>query len=146
MKVEYPSLYPPGFHDVDVLRLEESCIAAFSGPSREHRQHLLDRFKAFLSALRATGLRGSVWVDGSFTTEKEDPEDVDILIVFDSASVSTANFAELQQLFDRTVAKLRYKCDVYAVGKDDQVGVSYWRGWYGFDRNDIPKGIVRIGI
>lgn len=146
MKVEYPPLFTPGFHDIDVLQLEKECVSAFSSPFREHRQHLLDRFKAFLVALRATGVRGSLWVDGSFTTQKIDPSDVDLLVVIEPASVTPLNYIALQQLFDRTASKLRYKCDVLSVSDKDTNMLSYWRGWYGFARDDTPKGIVRMSI
>jgi predicted nucleotidyltransferase len=148
-KVEYPPLFTPGFHAVTVERLEEVCVLPFGEPSRTHRQQLIDRFKIFLDQLKATGVRCDVWIDGSFTTEKVDPSDIDLLVVLNPVQLRIMKLdkqTDLKQLLNRPVSKLRYKCDVLTANKGDEYKLSYWRGWYGFARNDEPKGIARMKL
>jgi hypothetical protein len=149
VKVEYPPLFTPGFHAVTVEQLEEVCVKPFDEPSRTHRQELIDRFKTFLSLLKGTGVHGKLWVDGSFTTWKVDPSDIDLLMVVNPVQLQIMKpdkQIDLKQLLNRNVSKLRYKCDVLTVSKDDVNKLSYWRGWYGFARNDEPKGIARMNL
>jgi len=52
----------------------------------------------------------------------------------------------LKELFeDQKTTKLRYECDAYFV-IDNMNDKSYWRGLFGFDRNEKPKGIARIKV
>lgn len=52
----------------------------------------------------------------------------------------------LDELFiDQKTTKLRYECDAYFI-LDNINDKSYWRGLFGFDRNEKPKGIARIMV
>lgn len=48
-----------------------------------HRAHRMDRFEAWLEDLTRTGIQGRVWVGGSFTTVKEHPSDIDVVLLCD---------------------------------------------------------------
>ena len=49
----------------------------------------------------------------------------------------------LQLLNTRAFSRL-YGCDVYYAFNDGHNDLSYWRGWFGFDRKENVKGIVKL--
>jgi len=52
----------------------------------------------------------------------------------------------LKGLLDRTSTRRRFGCDVLFAPAGDQDLRSYWRGWYGFDRLEQPKGIAKLVV
>ncbi|HEY5381139.1 MAG TPA: hypothetical protein VIJ65_02730 [Acidobacteriaceae bacterium] len=40
---------------------------------------------AVLERIGTVGINGTVWLDGSFTTQKDEPEDVDFILIADTA-------------------------------------------------------------
>ena len=134
-KPEYPPLFAPGFHDITLEELKGICVDRFRDCAP--REHLFSRFRALFSQLEDLGLTLELWIDGSFSTEKLDPDDVDILVVYDPREVNAAPSGvqlQLWALLDRVQSKIRYKCDVLGVSAGDENMLSYWRGWFGFSR------------
>lgn len=103
-----------------------------------------------MSELATLGITGELWLDGSFVCEKNDPDDIDLVVVIDPESI--AHLTPLQEVvvartFDHSSARAMFNCDVYCVSSSDAVGVSYWRGWFGFKRDGkTPKGIGFISL
>jgi len=90
-----------------------------------------------------------VWLDGSFSTEKIDPNDVDLVVFADPVEINKlppSLQTYLRGLFDRATSKRQYGCDVLFAPSSDTTMRSYWRGWYGFDRLEQPKGIARLAV
>ncbi|WP_285282517.1 DUF6932 family protein, partial [Klebsiella pneumoniae] len=90
-----------------------------------------------------------VWVDGSFTTEKPEPDDIDILLVIDSNRLNLVPVMfqpQIEKFLNRQYIKHNYKIDLLLLehGKDEDR--MHWRGVFGHDREDTPKGIVRISL
>lgn len=143
---EYQSLFEPGIHDMTLSEMESRCVGSFSDSAR--REQVFGRFKAFLSFLYSVPLSLEIWVDGSFTTVKHSPNDVDIVIFYNVDEVNQLadkEKATLQYLFaDQKATRLRFLTDAYFVPRTDERLRSYWRGWYGFTRHEAAKGIVRI--
>lgn len=143
----YKPLLVPGIHDIDEQELGNHFLSSFVG-SRTRAQ-LISGFRKYLAALRQFGVKFEIWIDGSFTTEKPDPSDVDI-VVFGSAAELDAlpqqQQEALSRLFDRNAIKLQLGCDVLFCVAEDSNMRSYWRGWYGFDREENPKGIARLEV
>ena len=146
-KPEYPPLFPPGFHDVEDGKLDALFVEPFPDPSV--RKELVENLRSFLIAIKATGIRAEVWLDGSFTTKKPDPADIDAVIFYDPTEVQglvLQHQTTLDELADTNKSKLKYKCDVYFVPNNRLEHRSYWRGWFCFTRTEEPKGIARIFI
>jgi len=102
-----------------------------------------------LSALRRAGVAFEVWLDGSFCTEKIDPHDVDLVVFADPEDLNRLDPARqtyLSGILDRTNARRQFGCDVLFAASNDMNMRSYWRGWYGFDRREQPKGIVSLTV
>jgi hypothetical protein len=151
MKIDYPPLFGPGIHEIANEELEKHFVEPFE--VQDHRQWLVSRFRALVNRITELGIGFEVWIDGSFATEKPNPEDVDALFLFDAEVVNTGSElvqSELASIFGedgRVDTRLRYSCDVYVIASTDENLRSYWRGWFGFTRDEKPKGIpcMRIG-
>lgn len=138
----------PGLHDLREDELRNHFLSSF--PGSRTRKSLISGFSKYLDKLRKFGVSFEIWVDGSFTTDKENPNDIDI-VVFGSESELNLLPPDLQNglkplLLDRATIRRRYGLDVLFAVSEDQNLRSYWRGWYGFDRNENPKGIARLVV
>ncbi len=143
--MEHKSLLNPGLHDFELNEIETYFLNDF--PNSKTRKSLIDGLNAYVAHLSNIGVPIELWIDGSFATHKENPNDID-LVIFSSASILDSLPHKKQQLFqaliDRDSMQNKFGCDVLFCPTEDQNMRSYWRGWYGFDRNEQPKGIARI--
>lgn len=146
MKEEHDPIFPAGFHNLTVADLERTFLDPF--PNSPQRKYLVERFKAFWSQLILLEIPFEVWLDGSFSTQKPDPQDIDLLIVMsqvDLNSLPPDKHIFLQQITkNKDVIKIRYGCDAYICLSEDQNTRSYWRGWFGYTRTEIVKGIPKL--
>ena len=131
--------------------MESDLAARFvdSFAASNTRRPLLAGLKSFLGALRGAGVAFEVWLDGSFCTEKLDPNDVDLVVFADPAELNKLDLAKqtyLSAILDRTNARRQFGCDVLFAPSNNLDLRSYWRGWYGFDRREQPKGIVCLMV
>jgi len=91
-----------------------------------------------------------IWVDGSFSTTKPDPEDIDLCMFAKNADIMTMDPDDIE-LFKTTIdshqeLKVRYHCDVtFSNSELDDLRMSCM-GLFGFSRSEEPKGIPRIWI
>ena len=64
----------------------------------EHRAHIWANFEVFIADLQAIlASPFSVWLNGSFATQKENPNDLDC-VIFEDFEVYEANISQLLQL------------------------------------------------
>jgi len=156
IKSSYPALFSAGFHDLTDLEIEQYCVSPFSGSNR--RQLLYCNFIQLLNQYREFNKQyecfSEVWVDGSFTTEKINPDDIDILVVVDYKVVNSIPVmlqGTVSSLIDRIYIKQNLNIDVLTLWQNNpdqsyDSQRSYWRGWFGYDRNENPKGLVRVSL
>jgi len=145
--MDYQPLFPPGLHTVSEAELAAKLVHPFVG-SRTRRA-LLDGLQAFFTGLRAADVDFEVWLDGSFCTNKFDPNDIDLVVFADPDALNRLDPARqtlLSGLLDRTNARRQFGCDVLFASSNDPIMRSYWRGWYGFDRSEQPKGIICLTV
>ncbi|HEX4334535.1 MAG TPA: hypothetical protein VH062_01405 [Polyangiaceae bacterium] len=102
--------------------------------------------------LAAAGVAGNATclLNGSFTTSKVDPGDMDLVVEVDVAILM--NSVAVQALLAGSASKPRYSCDAYVVPvfppTDPQYTTvtehlrAYWRKWFGQDRAGLKKGRV----
>jgi predicted nucleotidyltransferase len=147
VKMEYPALLEAGMHNMTLSDLKSVFVEPFD--NIERRESLLKRFEVFIARLKDVPIKMEVWIDGSFATKKEHPGDIDLVVVCAQDDVNNLSLEKkliLQELFqDKKTTKLRYECDAY-FAIDNMDDKSYWRGLFGFDRNEKPKGIARITV
>lgn len=46
----------------------------------------MTRLEAIIDSINRSAIRGQIWIDGSFLTEKLNPDDADIALMIDAAS------------------------------------------------------------
>lgn len=121
-------------------------------PADRRRIELFAKFLAWREELRATGISATVWLDGSFMTEKAGPADIDLVIFLPTGvrALSQEKQQKLFQLLDHATVRAVYELDIYPVDTLDpklDITESYWRGWFGFCRDKrTAKGIAEVVV
>lgn len=158
-KDEYPPLLGAGFHPMSVEALQRLCVEDFPGSTA--RGDIMAGLLAIYERARALHLPGNMWIDGSFLTQKTDPDDVDIVFWFpqdyyDGGNPDQAEFINWLTSNDED-PKQSFRCDTYAepivrMGDREYAlhldAMEYWRDdILGFAPNSgEPKGIAVISL
>jgi len=146
-QMEYQPLLSPGLHELDESELDNHFASSF--PNSTTRLQLIAGLRAFVSALKQMELTFEIWIDGSFTTSKPDPNDIDLVIFADDAAVDELTMDKkltLASLINREETRRSFGLDVLFCPASNIELRSYWRGWYGYDRAENPKGIAKIVV
>ena len=142
-----------GFHPKSLEGIRKSCVDKF--PLSSTRSAIMDGLEYMIGKLQEAGVSGKLWVDGSFTTEKINPEDVDTVI-----EIFIENEIELTEQQYTTLSWMQtlrdnHFCDAYVFVRypeDDDLhdegeeGRDYWEDLFGTTRAGEPKGIMTINI
>ena len=80
-KAEFPPLLRPGLHEFDLTALETLCVSRF--PISTTRQPLWEGLQQFLWFFSINNLKTELWINGSYLTEKINPEDCDLVATVD---------------------------------------------------------------
>lgn len=151
MDFDANGMLPAGIHTYDILAFKEQFVAGF--PNSQTRPVIFACLERFISAILELFDPDEFWVDGSFATTKVNPNDADLIIFADYADFvkMRAVWNQIQQQYpqldmyiacavnEKTKQSLSFK-DYYAVVNQR----NYWRGQFGFDRQDNPKGIIKL--
>lgn len=146
-KLEYSPILNEGFKEIKLWELDKYFLEPFS--EKEQRTYLINRLQEFLNEFRVLGIEAEVWIDGSFTTSKPEPVDIDIALLLNQSDVDSLD-EKKAMLFDRLVIQkphvlARYSCDVYLVDKNNKEEIEEWIRTFGTDYNNInSKGIFKV--
>lgn len=147
-KQDFPPLWPGGFHAMTLAQIKTQCVDAF--PEATRRKILYERLVVYLSLLADVGLSLEVWIDGSFVTAKAEPDDIDVAIIAKADEVnalSSEKLAELSAITETRAVKERYMIHAFLVCAENANALSYWRGWFGFQRdNRTAKGVALLEV
>jgi hypothetical protein len=109
------------------------------------RKWLGQRFKELLNAAQATGHLRRIFIWGSFVTNKESPNDLDILLVMSENFQLDQIPEDCKAPFDHTKAKLRFNADVFwAKESIGETVLALWLDTYQTSRDFKRKGIVEV--
>jgi hypothetical protein len=145
--MEHLPILPPGLHELGESEIDNHFASGF--PDSTTRLPLIAGLRSFIAALRQMEISFEIWIDGSFTTNKTNPNDIDLVVFADGNSFNQLEIEKqqsLRRLFDRDETRRVFGLDVLFCPSEDNNGRSYWRGWYGFDRNEKPKGIAKVVV
>ena len=144
----------PGFHDCTVADINEGLVAPFTDSTT--RKKIFDGYVTLVELLKGVQITAEQWLDGSFCTDKVDPGDLDMVSLIDKDTLDNLS-PQMQQsiepIFLGKNTKQQYCCDSYLLvtlppthpDYNKYIAMrKYWLGQFGFDRNDVPKGILRI--
>ena len=154
-KEDFPPLLEPGFHVMTLAELRSRCVTAF--PLSKTRAQIMNGLEKLVDLLRSEEIVGDLWIDGSFVTQKLDPEDVDIVLCVQSSLYENGTSGQ-QNLLDLVIVsdlKPDYFCDAYLLFQyredDDLFGRgewlrAYWIKQFGFSRGVDMKGMAVIQL
>ena len=153
MKFNGDGYLDPGIHDYKADEIEAHLVDGF--PTSITRTAIWLGYGRHCNDVRACGICVIEFIDGSFSTLKNDPSDIDLVGFADMEEVNNLPAAmkdAFRKLFLGPDTKSTHLCDAYFVptvppghpheGKLRSTR-KYWMGEFGFDRQDRPKGIIR---
>jgi hypothetical protein len=133
---------PPSIHDADDW---SEVVRRFGGTPE--RTALLAKLRRGLDNLRDAGCPW-VLLDGSFVTNKPNPNDVDgcweMSASMDLARLDVSFF--LQSWSDRELLKARYGTDFFRANQIEAASGKPFPTFFQEDRNNEPRGIVRLKL
>lgn len=126
---DYPPLLRPGFHEMTLDELREKCVTPFRTSTT--RTRILAGLEHVLAELRRVGIRADLWVNGSFLTLKNDPNDSDVLLCLDSSFLPTCSDPQ-KQILSWIVGNLKssHLCDSYVLWRYPSSDPNHWIGEY----------------
>ncbi|WP_370726407.1 DUF6932 family protein [Fibrella aquatica] len=142
-------LIPGGLIDTSLHEVEEAFV--FSMPLSSNRSQLFDQLSSYINEVKVIiGETFTYWLDGSFTTSKLNPKDVDIVLFVDYRKHQQFN-RELDQL--RSVRKPvidSYFVPVYPSGHRNyrlyELSQTEWLYVFGTTRDYKNKGILSLQV
>jgi hypothetical protein len=150
-------LLPAGIHDCDFQELEvkfgqNRWVQDPHSESRREvlcpqRRELCARLEKYLQALRRVGLPVEILVNGSFVTDKPNPNDIDLIVVLPSAHdlSGTLSPQAYDLLSKRRLRASGYPFDVFVVVSGSTVYETALRLFQQVrDRGDLSKGLLRV--
>ncbi|PRB51199.1 hypothetical protein CQ009_13025 [Pseudomonas sp. MYb2] len=104
----------------------------------------------YLDRLSATALVFEVWIGGSLLCRKLNPNDVDLIIVYDAEStrrLSPKDRLLIAPLLHPRYVLNQYQLDVRGVSSSDDNGIAFWLNKFGTQRDDTtPQGLVSVRL
>jgi hypothetical protein len=102
-KPEFPPLLPLGLHPMSVAEIRGMCVGAF--PLSNTRDEIMRGLETLVGALAGVQVPTEVWVDGSFLTQKVNPEDVDVVLcmqgeAYDNGTQEQRNMVDVVRKVD----------------------------------------------
>lgn len=132
---------PPGVHDCTIAEIKARFGVYSLGSSRWEFARKLEEY---LTEARSTSIVAWVAVDGSFVTDKPDPNDVDVVIALSQELALDRPVRPFEyNLASRRRVQQRFPFDVLvaAVGSPK---LSEHMAFFQTDRDGRPKGILRV--
>jgi hypothetical protein len=128
------------------LTTEEEVFARFA-TSSARRQGLREQVRSLLALAKSTGQLARVFLWGSFVTDKEVPNDLDVLLMMTAEFAVEAVPAPAQVVFDHVQARLRFQTDVFwtKASIDPQV-LHLWLDTYQTGKDFTRRGIVEVVV
>lgn len=140
---EYPSL--------DEFRID--FVDRF--PNSSTRREIYENFLRFLIEFNKICLPRRLWIDGSFATGKENPNDIDVVIFIDYSQLRN----KWKQIKELLVKQEGSNLDIFPITEDNEDAKSlltsenyirmkehirYWEDLFNKDRTGKEKGFAQI--
>lgn len=146
----------PGIHTYKMQEFENQFVTAFT--SSKSRTVIFQNFNMWLEQLLSVLPPRYIWLDGSYLTQKVDPNDIDLVVFYYPEDIQSQQEAsEIQHLINNVSRTL--SCDAYLClsfehwtpqqlaafpNQNHKIMQTYWMGQFCFDRMREPKGIVQM--
>lgn len=150
-KEEWPPLLRAGFHELDLNARQRLCVERFGDSVM--RPRIMQNLELKIAEINYQSIPGQIWIDGSFLTEKINPDDADIALILSRTTHRGLSLAQRTWFnqFRGTSLYDQYRIDNYGIVLDPNQAeghwlFAYWLKQFGFSRSDEMKGIVRIQV
>jgi len=120
------------------------------------RQTIFEKYNQFITDFRTEIVQEfKNWVNGSYTTIKENPNDIDIVSLVMYSDDLNTKYHLLKKFLTEGGSKKQYLVDGYFIPlypENDprytitQYWINYWTNWFGMDRQGRPKGIIQLSF
>ena len=140
---------PYDFLPLPLTDMEFNYVSCF--PKSETRKHIFEGYKLYCDKFTdVVKMDYEQWIGGSFTTQKQDPADIDISAVLDIGLVKQEE-EKLKPFLTGWGSKEKYYVDAYIVPTCSPGSAffaycaekyTYWKNLWGMDRNNNPKAII----
>ena len=130
-------LLPPGFHPVTMQEIERAL--SFSA---KRRSLIEDGLKPVVRELEQAGTP-TLYLGGSFTTDKVSPNDVDGYVVARVASEICRRVIERQEFW-----KAQHQADINLAAEDVAGDLASWEDWFGHTKEEPrrERGILKLAL
>ena len=137
-----------------MAEIENALVDGF--PNSQTRGILFARWCALREALRRLVSVEAEWLNGSYVTDKQDPNDIDVVNFIEHRELEKLDAAGktlLKGLVHNKISQALHGCDSYlvAVVPEDhpqyhayQEITAYWDKWLGTDREGNAKGYLEV--
>lgn len=132
-------MLPPGIHDATLLQVDDRFA------TNSHRKHLFDGFRRAAEALRAAGC-ATVYLDGSFVTDKPTPADFDACWDDSGLDVNQLDKVLLDFTNKRQAQKKKYLGELFPARNAAASGIAFLDFFQADRHTGKRKGILRIGL
>lgn len=134
-------LLPAGVHTCSIAEIEDR-FGRFNRSDR--RIGLTAKFREFIEELKSTCLVTWVAVDGSYVTDKAEPDDIDLVVALEpnhdfSQELAPAHYNAIS----RRRVKRRYGFDVL-VAPEDSAAIQSHLAFFQRTRDGRVKGILKV--
>ena len=139
LKFDHQPLLAAGRHYLDLSELQRIGVYAFA--ERAKRERLYYALEELVQRFLREGIPCEMWIDGSFLTEKPEPDDIDVAVKIDLDVSENLNASQRLLVDDANEAE-------YIQGIDSFVFVSYPRGHdlYGSDLDERETWAEQFGM
>ncbi len=133
---------PKGLHKATLNEVREVF-----GTGSARRKLLIVNLKNIIELAKSTGKLERVIVWGSFVSNKEFPQDIDLLLIMGNDFDMDANPPEVKLVFDYVQGRIAFNADIFwtksSIGKE---AIDLWLETYQMTRDFKSRGIAEVII
>ena len=140
---------PEGLHDATM----EAIASRFGGFQRTNQRiRLTERLRSYIEEARTAGIATAVIIDGSYVSQRDEPNDIDLILVLRLGHDATAELRPFRyNILSKRMVRKTYGFDVVAVinqGREYHKAIEYFSRVRPEDEhpytNRPRKGLLRI--
>jgi len=141
-KFEKGGNLPKGVHKATLDEVRE-----IFGASSARRKWLIRNLEKIIDLAKTTGRLERVIVWGSFVSNEELPQDIDLLLIMKEDFVVDKMDLEVKKVFDYVQGRIAFNADIFwaksSIGEDT---INLWLETYQMTRDFESRGIVEVII
>jgi len=117
------------------------------GANSARRKWLISNLEKIINLANSSGKLERVFVWGSFVSNKELPQDIDLLLIMKEDFIVDEVSSEARKVFDYVQARITFNADIFwsksSIGEEM---INVWLETYQMTRDFEPRGIVEVII